>query len=180
MILHAVSCMFWCYAPAQFSFVALLCQEVSRCVSSCRATMKQSMEALIHHFKLYTEGFHVPAGETYKGVEAPKGEFGVYLVSRGGNRPYRWVDDVGGDSDAMSAAALCNCCQHRLLCQYCSVNGSISAVSQDLNYFDTPKVLPSMNSFTCSLYLAARSTLEHLDCLHSLFPVQAGTVAAKA
>jgi NADH:ubiquinone oxidoreductase subunit D len=53
--------------------------------------MKQSMEALIHHFKLYTEGFHVPAGETYKGVEAPKGEFGVYLVSRGGNRPYRWA-----------------------------------------------------------------------------------------
>lgn len=53
--------------------------------------MKQSMEALIHHFKLYTEGFHVPAGETYKGVEAPKGEFGVYLVSRGGNRPYRCV-----------------------------------------------------------------------------------------
>lgn len=54
-----------------------------------RAAMKQSMESLIHHFKLYTEGFHVPAGETYKGVEAPKGEFGVYLVSRGGNRPYR-------------------------------------------------------------------------------------------
>eukprot|EP00877_Chromochloris_zofingiensis_P009250 jgi/Chrzof1/4579/Cz14g19010.t1 len=54
-----------------------------------RGTMKQSMEALIHHFKLYTEGFHVPAGETYKAVEAPKGEFGVYLVSRGGNRPYR-------------------------------------------------------------------------------------------
>lgn len=54
-----------------------------------RQSMKQSMEALIHHFKLYTEGFHVPAGETYKGVEAPKGEFGVYLVSRGGNRPYR-------------------------------------------------------------------------------------------
>ena len=54
-----------------------------------RSNMKQSMEALIHHFKLYTEGFHVPAGETYKGVEAPKGEFGVYLVSRGGNRPYR-------------------------------------------------------------------------------------------
>jgi len=54
-----------------------------------RAAMKTSMEALIHHFKLYTEGFHVPAGETYKAVEAPKGEFGVYLVSRGGNRPYR-------------------------------------------------------------------------------------------
>ena len=44
--------------------------------------MKQSMESLIHHFKLYTEGFHVPAGETYRAVEAPKGEFGVYLVSR--------------------------------------------------------------------------------------------------
>ncbi len=54
-----------------------------------RAEMKQSMEALIHHFKLYTEGYHVPAGETYAAVEAPKGEFGVYLVSDGGNRPYR-------------------------------------------------------------------------------------------
>jgi NADH-quinone oxidoreductase subunit D len=51
--------------------------------------MKNSMEALIHHFKLYTEGFHVPPGEVYAYVEAPKGEFGVYLVSQGGNRPYR-------------------------------------------------------------------------------------------
>jgi len=54
-----------------------------------RAEMKQSMEALIHHFKLYTEGFHVTAGEVYASVEAPKGEFGVYLVSDGSNRPYR-------------------------------------------------------------------------------------------
>lgn len=54
-----------------------------------RAEMKQSMEALIHHFKLYTEGFHVPAGEAYAAVEAPKGEFGVYLVSDGSNKPYR-------------------------------------------------------------------------------------------
>ena len=54
-----------------------------------RAEMKQSMEALIHHFKLYTEGFHVPAGEVYASVEAPKGEFGVYLVSDGSNKPYR-------------------------------------------------------------------------------------------
>ena len=54
-----------------------------------RSDMKQSMEALIHHFKLYTEGFHVPAGETYTAGEAPKGEFGVYLVSDGSNIPYR-------------------------------------------------------------------------------------------
>lgn len=54
-----------------------------------RAIMKTSMEALIHHFKLYTEGYHVPKGETYTVVEAPKGEFGVYLVSDGSNRPYR-------------------------------------------------------------------------------------------
>jgi NADH-quinone oxidoreductase subunit D len=54
-----------------------------------RADMKASMEALIHHFKLYTEGYHVPAGETYTAVEAPKGEFAVYLVADGSNRPYR-------------------------------------------------------------------------------------------
>lgn len=54
-----------------------------------RAEMKDSMEALIHHFKLFTEGYHVPAGETYTAVEAPKGEFGVYLVSDGSNKPYR-------------------------------------------------------------------------------------------
>ncbi|MBX6369237.1 MAG: NADH-quinone oxidoreductase subunit D [Rhodospirillales bacterium] len=54
-----------------------------------RREMKRSMEALIHHFKLYTEGYHVPAGETYTATEAPKGEFGVYLVADGSNRPYR-------------------------------------------------------------------------------------------
>ena len=54
-----------------------------------RAEMKRSMEALIHHFKLYTEGYHVPAGEVYVATESPKGEFGVYLVSDGKNKPYR-------------------------------------------------------------------------------------------
>jgi NADH-quinone oxidoreductase subunit D len=54
-----------------------------------RAEMKGNMESLIHHFKLYTEGFHVPEGEVYVAVEAPKGEFGVYLVSDGSNKPYR-------------------------------------------------------------------------------------------
>ena len=54
-----------------------------------RMEMKRSMEAMIHHFKLFTEGYHVPAGETYTTVEAPKGEFGVYLVADGTNRPYR-------------------------------------------------------------------------------------------
>ena len=54
-----------------------------------RAEMKRSMEALIHHFKLFTEGYHVPAGATYTATESPKGEFGIYLVADGTNRPYR-------------------------------------------------------------------------------------------
>ena len=54
-----------------------------------RQAMKTSMEALINHFKLYTEGYHVPSGEVYAAVEAPKGEFGVYLISDGSNKPYR-------------------------------------------------------------------------------------------
>jgi len=54
-----------------------------------REGMKQDMEALIHHFKLFTEGFHVPEGEAYAAVEHPKGEFGIYLVSDGANKPYR-------------------------------------------------------------------------------------------
>nr|YP_008519352.1 NADH dehydrogenase subunit 7 [Nannochloropsis granulata]AGI48931.1 NADH dehydrogenase subunit 7 [Nannochloropsis granulata] len=58
-------------------------------IPQSRAHMKQSMESLIHHFKLYTEGMVIPAGETYTATEAPKGEFGVYLVSDGSNRPYR-------------------------------------------------------------------------------------------
>ena len=54
-----------------------------------RSEMKKSMEALIHHFKLYTEGYHIPVGTTYTATESPKGEFGVYLIADGSNRPYR-------------------------------------------------------------------------------------------
>merc|ERR1712168_265254 len=61
----------------------------AKCVPPSRAEMKTSMEALIHHFKLYTQGFTVPAGATYSAIEAPRGEFGVYLVADGSSRPYR-------------------------------------------------------------------------------------------
>ena len=66
-----------------------IASEDRKIVPPKRGEMKQSMEALIHHFKLYTEGFHVPAGEVYVATESPKGEFGVYLVSDGSNKPYR-------------------------------------------------------------------------------------------
>ncbi|MBR2536052.1 MAG: NADH-quinone oxidoreductase subunit D [Hyphomicrobium sp.] len=67
----------------------LVSSDNQKVVPPKRGEMKRSMEALIHHFKLYTEGFHVPAGEVYTAVEAPKGEFGVYLVADGSNKPYR-------------------------------------------------------------------------------------------
>lgn len=54
-----------------------------------RAKMKTGMEEMIHHFKLFTEGFHLPKGEIYSAVEAPKGEFGIYMVSDGANKPFR-------------------------------------------------------------------------------------------
>lgn len=63
--------------------------EDSKFVPPRRGEMKRSMEALIHHFKLYTEGFHVPPGEVYAAAEAPKGEFGVYLIADGTNKPYK-------------------------------------------------------------------------------------------
>jgi NADH:ubiquinone oxidoreductase subunit C len=66
-----------------------VCVDDNKIVPPRRGEMKRSMEALIHHFKLYTEGFHVPEGEVYAAVEAPKGEFGVYLVADGTNKPYR-------------------------------------------------------------------------------------------
>ena len=62
--------------------------------SSFYMCLQTSMEALIHHFKLFTQGFTVPAGSTYTAIEAPKGEFGVYLVSDGSSRPYRYSYDI--------------------------------------------------------------------------------------
>ncbi|MCY1242823.1 NADH-quinone oxidoreductase subunit D [compost metagenome] len=72
-----------------------------------RGEMKRSMEALIHHFKLYTEGYHVPAGEVYAAVEAPKGEFGVYLVSDGSNKPYRCKIRAPGYAHLQAMDFLC-------------------------------------------------------------------------
>ncbi|MDJ0893945.1 MAG: NADH-quinone oxidoreductase subunit D [Alphaproteobacteria bacterium] len=79
----------------------------NKVVPPLRGEMKRSMEALIHHFKLYTEGFHVPAGQTYVAIEAPKGEFGVYLISDGGNRPYRCKIRAPGFTHLQSMDHLC-------------------------------------------------------------------------
>ncbi len=72
-----------------------------------RSDMRRSMEALIHHFKLYTEGFHVPEGEIYAAVEAPKGEFGVYLVADGTNKPYRCKIRAPGFAHLQAMDFLC-------------------------------------------------------------------------
>lgn len=72
-----------------------------------RGDMKRSMEALIHHFKLFTEGFKVPEGEAYAAVEAPKGELGVYLISDGSNRPYRCKIRAPGFAHMQTMDFLC-------------------------------------------------------------------------
>jgi NADH-quinone oxidoreductase subunit D len=90
-----------------------------------RADMKMSMEALIHHFKLYTEGFHVPAGEVYAAVEAPKGEFGVYLVADGTNKPYRCK--LRAPSYA-HLAAMDFLCKGHMLADVSAVLGSLDIV----------------------------------------------------
>ncbi|KOF22220.1 NADH dehydrogenase [Ensifer adhaerens] len=90
-----------------------------------RGEMKRSMEALIHHFKLYTEGYHVPAGEVYAAVEAPKGEFGVYLVSDGSNKPYRCKIRAPGYAHLQAMDFLCRGHQ---LADVSAVLGSIDIV----------------------------------------------------
>jgi len=90
-----------------------------------RGEMKQSMEALIHHFKLYTEGFKVPAGEVYAAVEAPKGEFGVYLVSDGTNKPYRCKIKAPGFAHLSAMDFLC---RGHMLADVSAILGSLDIV----------------------------------------------------
>ncbi len=95
-----------------------------------RAEMKRSMEALIHHFKLYTEGYHVPAGEIYAAVEAPKGEFGVYLVSDGTNKPYRCKIRAPGFPHLQAMDYLC---KGHMLADVSAVLGSIDIVFGEID-----------------------------------------------
>jgi NADH-quinone oxidoreductase subunit D len=95
-----------------------------------RGEMKTSMEALIHHFKLYTEGYHVPAGETYAGVEAPKGEFGVYLVSDGTNRPYKCKIRSPGYA---SLQAMDEMCRGHQLADLSATLGSLDVVFGEID-----------------------------------------------
>ena len=95
-----------------------------------RAAMKSTMEALIHHFKLYTEGFHVPAGEIYAAIEAPKGEFGVYLVSDGTNRPYKAKIRAPGFPHLQAMDHLCT---GHLLADVSAVIGSLDVVFGEID-----------------------------------------------
>ena len=95
-----------------------------------RGDMKTSMEALIHHFKLYTEGFHVPEGEIYAAVEAPKGEFGVYLVSDGTNRPYRAKIRAPGFPHL---AAMDHICKGHQLADVSAILGSLDIVFGEID-----------------------------------------------
>jgi NADH-quinone oxidoreductase subunit D len=95
-----------------------------------RGEMKRSMEALIHHFKLYTEGVHVPSGETYTAVEAPKGEFGVYLVADGTNKPYRCKIRAPGFAHL---AAMDFLCKGHMLADSVAVLGSMDIVFGEID-----------------------------------------------
>jgi NADH-quinone oxidoreductase subunit D len=95
-----------------------------------RGQMKSSMEALIHHFKLYTEGFRVPEGEVYAAVEAPKGEFGVYLVADGTNKPYRCKIRAPGFPHL---AAMDFLCKGHMLADVSAVLGSLDIVFGEID-----------------------------------------------
>jgi NADH-quinone oxidoreductase subunit D len=95
-----------------------------------RAEMKRSMEALIHHFKLYTEGYHVPPGETYAAVEAPKGEFGVFLVADGSNRPYKCHIRAPGFHFLQAMDYMCN---GHMLADSVAILGSLDIVFGEID-----------------------------------------------
>jgi NADH-quinone oxidoreductase subunit D len=95
-----------------------------------RAEMKRSMEALIHHFKLYTEGYHVPAGATYTVVESPKGEFGVYLVADGTNRPYRCKIRPTGFAFLQAVDVMA---KRHMLADVCAIIGSLDVVFGEID-----------------------------------------------
>jgi NADH-quinone oxidoreductase subunit D len=99
--------------------------EDNKIVPPKRSEMKRSMEALIHHFKLYTEGYHVPEGEVYAAVEAPKGEFGVYLVSDGTNKPYKCKIRAPGFAHMQAMDFLC---RGHMLADVSAILGSIDIV----------------------------------------------------
>lgn len=97
----------------------------SKIAAPRRGEMKRSMEALIHHFKLMTEGFHVPEGEIYAAVEAPKGEFGVYLVADGTNKPYRCKIKAPGFAHLQAMDFMC---RGHMLADVSAVLGSLDIV----------------------------------------------------
>ena len=99
--------------------------EDQKIVPPKRSEMKRSMEALIHHFKLYTEGFRVPAGEVYAAVEAPKGEFGVYLVADGSNKPYKCKIRAPGFAHLQAMDFLC---KGHMLADVSAILGSLDIV----------------------------------------------------
>ena len=102
----------------------------SKVVPPKRGEMKRSMEALIHHFKLYTEGFHVPEGEVYACVEAPKGEFGVYLVADGTNKPYRCKIRSTGFAFLQATDFMS---KRHLLADVCAIVGSMDIVFGEID-----------------------------------------------
>jgi NADH-quinone oxidoreductase subunit D len=102
-----------------------IASEDGKVVPPKREEMKRSMEALIHHFKLYTEGYHVPAGEVYAAVEAPKGEFGVYLIADGSNKPYRCKIKAPGFAHLQAMDFLC---RGYMLADVSAILGSLDIV----------------------------------------------------
>ena len=95
-----------------------------------RKLMKTSMESLIHHFKLYTEGYKVPKGETYTSVEAPKGEFGVYLISDGSNKPYKCKIRAPGFAHLQ---AMDFCSKGHMLADVVAILGSMDIVFGEID-----------------------------------------------